>query len=126
MSNVQGQFRRAERWERERDGVSHTCELKTSVRLYFDAVRVQMNKALKETNQPPPDFIWNDPTDPGPIRVTNYWSRFSKSGVKSDATLPSKEKGRIIFGVVVSNFVKFDREFKNRPMGERVDYHRQS
>ena len=29
--------------------------------------RVQMDKAIKETGQPPSDFIWNDLTDPVPF-----------------------------------------------------------
>jgi creatinine amidohydrolase/Fe(II)-dependent formamide hydrolase-like protein len=60
------------------------------------------------------DFIWNDLTDPGPIRMMDYWTRFSKSGVNDDPTLATAEKGKIIFEAVVSNFVKFAR-------GERVD-----
>ena len=82
-----------------------------------------MDKARKETDQPPSDFIWNDLTDPGPIRMMDYWTRFSKSGMNGDPTLATKEKGRIIFEAVVRNFVRLAREFKNRPRGERVDYH---
>src|SRR5258706_16308362 len=99
-------------------------EFKTSVYLYLDPERVQMNKARAEIGQPPSDFIWNDLTDPGPIHMMDYWTRFSKSGVNGDPTLATAEKGRIIFEAVVNNFVLFAREFKKRPMGERVDYHK--
>ena len=51
-------------------------------------------------------------------------SCFSKSGVNGDPTLATREKGRIIFDAVVHSFVRMAREFKNRPRGERVDYHR--
>jgi creatinine amidohydrolase len=107
-----------------RGGMSHACELETSVYLYLDAERVQMDKARKETGQPPSDFIWNDLTDPGPIRMMDYWTCFSKSGINGDPTLATPEKGKIIFEAVVQNFVRFAREFKNRPRGERVDYHK--
>jgi len=70
------------------------------------------------------EFIWNDLTDPGPIRMMDYWTRFSKSGVNGDPTLAAAEKGRVIFESVVRNFVRLAREFKNRLDGERVDYHR--
>jgi creatinine amidohydrolase len=106
-----------------RSGMSHACELETSVYLYLDGERVQMDKARKEMNLPPSDFIWNDLTDPGPIRMMDYWTCFSKSGTNGDPTLATAEKGKIIFETVVNNFVKFAREFKNRPRGERVDYH---
>jgi creatinine amidohydrolase len=110
--------------ESGRGGMSHACELETSVYLYLDAERVQMDKARKETAQPQSDFIWNDLTDPGPIRMMDYWTCFSKSGINGDPTLATAEKGRIIFEEVVSNFVRFAREFKSRVRGERVDYHR--
>ena len=110
--------------ESGRGGMSHACELETSVYLYLDAGRVQMDKARKEMDQPASEFIWSDLTDPGPIRMMDYWTRFSKSGVNGDPTLATAEKGRVIFESVVRNFVRLAREFKNRPDGERVDYHR--
>ena len=67
--------------------------------------------------------IWQDLTDPGPIRMMDYWTCFSKSGINGDPTLATAEKGKIIFESVVTNFVKFAREFKNRPRGERTDNH---
>lgn len=109
-----------------RGGMSHACELETSVYLHLDGARVQMNKARKETDQPASDFIWSDLTDPGPVRMMDYWTCFSKSGINGDPTLATAEKGKIIFEAVVDNFVKFAREFRNRPRGERVDYHKKS
>ena len=44
-------------------------------------------------------------------------------GHQRKSTLATAEKGKIIFEAVVTNFVKLAREFKNRPRGERVDYH---
>jgi creatinine amidohydrolase/Fe(II)-dependent formamide hydrolase-like protein len=82
-----------------------------------------MDKARKETNQPPSEFVWNDLTDPGPVRMMDYWTCFSKSGVNGYPTLATAQKGKQNFDAVVSNFVEFAREFKARPMGERVDYH---
>jgi creatinine amidohydrolase/Fe(II)-dependent formamide hydrolase-like protein len=58
--------------------------------------------------------------------MMDYWTRFSKSGVNGDPTLATAEKGKLIFEAVVSNFVKFAGEFKQRPMGERVDYHQKA
>ena len=106
-----------------RGGMSHACELETSVYLYLDPERVQMDKARKELDQAPSDFIWNDLTDPGPLRMMDHWSRFSKSGTNGDPTLASAEKGKTIFEAVVANLVRLAREFKDRPRGERVDYH---
>ncbi|MEZ5351828.1 MAG: creatininase family protein [Bryobacteraceae bacterium] len=109
--------------ESGRGGMSHACELETSVYLYLDAERVRMDKARKENGMPESEFIWSDLTDPGPIRMMDHWTRFSKSGVNGDPTLATAAKGAMIFELVVENFVRFAREFKNRPRGERTDYH---
>ena len=53
----------------------------------------------------------------------DHWTRFSKSGVVGDPTLATAEKGRIIFEAVVEALLRLVREFKNRPRGERTDYH---
>ncbi len=109
--------------ESGRGGMAHACELETSVYLHLDAGRVQMEKARKEIEPAPSDFIWADLTDPGPLRMMDHWSRFSKSGTNGDPTLATAEKGRIIYEAVVSNLIRLAREFKNRPRGDRVDYH---
>jgi creatinine amidohydrolase len=110
--------------ESGRGGMSHACELETSVYLYLEGDRVQMDKARRENGMPESGFIWSDLTNPGPIRMMDYWTRFSKSGVNGDPTLATAEKGKAIFEAVVTNFVQFAREFKNRPRGERTDYHK--
>jgi creatinine amidohydrolase len=111
--------------ESERGGMSHACELETSVYLYLDRERVQTDKARREMTLPKSDFIWMDLIDGPPIRLMDHWTRFSKSGVNGDPTLATAEKGQIIFEAVVNNFVRLVREFKERPRGERVDYHPQ-
>jgi creatinine amidohydrolase len=109
--------------ESGRGGMSHACELETSVYLYLDSERVQMDKACKEMEQPASDFIWSDLLNPGPVRMMDWWTRFSKTGINGDPTLATVEKGRVIFESVVENLVKLAREFKVRPRGERVDHH---
>jgi creatinine amidohydrolase/Fe(II)-dependent formamide hydrolase-like protein len=93
------------------------------VYLYLDRERVQMDKARKEMEQPQSEFIWSDLLNPGPVRMMDIWTRFSKTGVNGDPTLARAEKGRVIFEAVVENFVKFAREFRHRARGERVDLH---
>ena len=110
--------------ESPRGGISHACELETSLYLYLDQSRVQMQKARKEINMPPSDFMWSDLLDGPPIRLMDYWTCFSKSGINGDPTLATAEKGKLIYEAVVPNFVKLVREFKNRPRGERTDYHK--
>ena len=109
--------------ESGRGGISHACELETSLYLHLDAERVQMAKARREMEMVASDFMWLDLVDGPPIRLMDHWTRFSKSGTNGDPTLATAEKGRVIFEAVVANFVKLVREFKSRPRGERVDWH---
>lgn len=74
---------------------------------------------------PDSEFIWMDLTEGSPVHLMDEWTRFSKSGTYGDPTIATAEKGRPIFEAVVAAFVRLAREFKNRPRGERTDYHEQ-
>ena len=106
-------------------GMSHAGELETSVYLHLAPSRVQMEKAVREIGMPESEFIWMDLMDGSPVHLMDEWTRFSKSGTYGDPTIATAEKGRLIFNAVVEAFVRLAREFKNRPRGERTDYHRQ-
>jgi creatinine amidohydrolase len=109
--------------ESERGGMAHACELETSVYLHLDAVRVQMDKAVKDMSMPDSDFIWMDLLDGSPVLFMDEWTRVSKSGVIGDPTLATAAKGRVIFEAVIEAFLRLVHEFKNRQRGKRTDYH---
>jgi creatinine amidohydrolase len=104
--------------------MSHACELETSVYLYLDAERVQMDKAKKEYGLPPSKFIWLDLMASSPVLLMDHWSRFSKTGVVGDPTLATKEKGEKIFEAVVAGLIELVREFKAFDRGTREDFHK--
>lgn len=104
-------------------GMAHACELETSLYLYLDAARVQMDKAKREVGIKPTRFIWMDLLASAPVLVMDRWSRFSKSGVAGDPTLATREKGEKVFEAVVAAFVDFVQEFKNCNRGEPQDMH---
>lgn len=104
-------------------GMAHACELETSVYLYLDPDRVQMEKAQKEMGMPPSRFIWMDLMSSAPVLMMDHWSRFSKSGVSGDPTLASKEKGGKVFEAAVQALTDLVREFKTYPRGARQDMH---
>lgn len=106
-------------------GMAHAGELETSVYLHLDASRVQMDKAVKDIGMPESEFIWMDLMNGSPVRCMDEWTRFSKSGVYGDATIATAEKGKVVFEAVVEAFVRLVKELKNRPRGERTDYHRE-
>ena len=109
--------------ESGRGGMSHGGELETSVYLHLAPDKVQMEKAVKEIGMPESEFIWMDLMDGSPVHLMDEWTRFSKTGTYGDPTIASAAKGSPIFEAVVDAFVRLAREFKNRPRGERTDYH---
>jgi creatinine amidohydrolase len=104
-------------------GMAHACELETSLYLYLDPARVQMDKADKEIGMPPSRFVWMDLMSASPVLLMDQWSRFSKSGVVGDPTLATREKGKIVFEAVVAALVDLVREFKTYDRAPSQDMH---
>ena len=104
-------------------GMAHACELETSVYLYLDSSRVQMNLAEEEIALPQTKFTWMDLMDGAPVLVMDHWTRFSKTGVSGDPTVATKEKGAKVFEAVVTAFLELVKVFKNYDRGKRVDNH---
>jgi creatinine amidohydrolase len=104
-------------------GMSHACELETSVYLYLDRQRVQMDKARRDIGLPPSKFIWLDLAQASPVRFMDIWSGFSETGVNGDPTLATEEKGAKIFSAVVDRFIELIREFRSRSRKKPVDHH---
>jgi creatinine amidohydrolase len=112
--------------ESERGGMAHACELETSVYLHLDAGRVRQEHIRRDMNMPASEFIWQDLIDGCGVLFMDEWTRFSKSGVCGDPTRANAEKGQVIFEAVVEAFLRLVREFKNRPRGERTDWHKET
>ena len=93
-------------------GMSHACELETSVYLYLNADVVQMDKAEKEIGFHPSKYYWHDLGGGPPVRMVEWWSRISKTGTIGDPTLASREKGKLWYDATVKNLIEFIREFR--------------
>ncbi len=111
--------------ESGKQGMAHAGELETSVYLHLAPDKVEMDKAVKDIGMPESEFVWMDLMQGSPVRLMDEWTRFSKSGVYGDATIATAEKGEKVFEAVVSAFGRLVNEYKNRPRGERTDYHRE-
>jgi creatinine amidohydrolase len=106
-------------------GMSHACELETSLYLALRPQLVQMDKAVKEI----PDYmenIWNDWPGGGPLTFWPNWSAFSESGVMGDATVATAEKGAAFLEQARDEIARFidDVACRPRPMGR--DHHNQT
>jgi len=96
--------------ESEPGGMRHSCELETSAMLVIRPELVDMSKAVKEMPRlPQDDFVKFDIAIPGKfeISVTPTYTGLTKSGVRGDATVASREKGEKIIEAAVDNLAEF-------------------
>jgi creatinine amidohydrolase len=103
-------------------GMSHACELETSLYLALAPEQVQMDKAVREIPE------WNenvhsDWPDAGPLSYMPYWSGLSRSGVMGDATVATAEKGRVWLERAQSEAAGFIAEAASRPPAPGADHH---
>lgn len=112
--------------ERERSsetgGMSHACELETSMYLALEPTLVQMERAVREI----PDWnenVWNDWPGSGPLSYWPNWSGFSESGVMGDPTVATVEKGQVFLDRAQEEASEFISEVALRPRAPGSDHH---
>ncbi len=111
---------------RERDsgagGMSHACELETSLYLALEPDLVQMDKAVAEI----PDWsehVWSDWPGAGPLSYMPHWSALTRSGVMGDATVATADKGRVLLERARAEAAAFIIEVASRPHEPGADHH---
>jgi creatinine amidohydrolase len=106
-------------------GMAHAGEFETSLYLYLAEECVDMNKAICEFSEDHLEFEARDLVAPewGPLQVFHWSSRRTKNMVIGDATVATREKGKILFDECVENFIRVVRHFKDKPILPRVDHH---
>lgn len=107
---------------RETDVIAHADEMETSLYLYVDASRVRFDRAV-EDGDVSGTYLSSDSTSNYPVRLSDYWGRWTRTGVHGNPTKATKEKGRVIFEAAVSGLIDFVREWKAWPIAERRDQH---
>ena len=103
-------------------GAGHACELETSLYLHLAPERVQMDKALDD-DTPQGKYIYVDLAGSGPVKMMDWWGRWSETGIIGEATIATEAKGRTLFESFVENMVGFVDEFQAWPIAERKDQH---
>ncbi len=112
-----------EQRDSEPGGMSHACELETSLYLAIRPELVQMDKAVREI----PDWnenVFNDWPGSGPLSYWPHWSGFTRSGVMGDATAATAGKGRIFLTRAQEEAAGFIAEAASQPRAPGVDHHR--
>lgn len=103
-------------------GMSHACELETSLYLSLRPDLVQMDKAVREV----PDWsenVANDWPGGGPLSYWPHWSAFSESGVMGDPTVATAEKGRAFLAQAHDEVARFIDEVARWPHAPGRDHH---
>ncbi|MCP5120206.1 MAG: creatininase family protein, partial [bacterium] len=104
-------------------GIAHAAELETSVYLYLNEDAVQMDKAVKEIGFEKSKYYWHDLGGGPKVKMMDWWTRFSKSGVVGDATLATAEKGKLWFEASVDALIEFIHEFRSWEVRPKEDLH---
>jgi creatinine amidohydrolase len=108
---------------RETKVKAHADEFETSLYLHLAADRVRMDLAV-EDNDRMGNYLSSDSTSNYPVRFSDFWGRWTKTGVHGDPTKATAEKGKILFEAAVSRMVELVSELRAWPIAKREDMHR--
>ena len=100
---------------------AHADEWETSLYLHFAAERVQMDKAVPDTDRVGRTMTSDSTTN---VRFNDFWGRWTKTGVHGDPTKASHEKGRRIADAIMKEMLVWLDEFRAWPIEGRQDQHR--
>ena len=129
LLNVDKAFMEGWRESKFPGGCAHACELETSVYLHLDEENVRKEKIADGDiafHRYQSDFQWMDLKSLGPAQVTSWTASYSDSGVLGQATLASKEKGRLAVDEAGKQLARWIEEFGQRPKPPRGDHHAQT
>jgi creatinine amidohydrolase len=108
-------------------GAAHACEIETSLYLHLCPEKVQMDKAedcITFHNQAgATGFRWFDAFGGGPVRLVEWTSSYTPSGVVGQPTLATAEKGGRILDEAVGHLLDWVTQFQAYTAGPRVGHH---
>lgn len=107
---------------RESEVIAHADEFETSLYLYLDGDRVRFDRAVPGDDVTG-KYVSSDSWSKFPVRFSDYWGRWTDTGVHGDPTRATKQKGEIIWEAAVSGLIEFIREWKEWPVSPRRDQH---
>ena len=126
LLGVDPEFMKGWRESRFPGGCSHACELETSVYLHLDPDNVREDRIADGEvafHRYESDFHWTDLLGSCPAQVTSWTASYSDSGVLGQASLASREKGRLAVEEAARQLARWVEEFGSRPKPPRGDHH---
>ncbi len=96
----------AEERVKKEEGGTHADEIETSLMLFIDPASVEMSKAVKDYH-PGEGGLTRDPHQPG---------AYSASGIYGDATLATREKGKIVAKAMVEGMLREIEALRRAPV----------
>lgn len=104
-------------------GMSHGCELETSLMLHLRPELVDMAKAVCDISQPDSKFYWRDLLRGSRgVAMADLTRHASRTGLVGDPTVATAEKGRRFFEIIVATCVEFLAEFAARETKVTLDF----
>lgn len=104
-------------------GMSHGCELETSLMLHLRPELVDMEKAVHDISQPDSRFYWRDILRGSRgVALADLTRHASRTGLVGDPTVATAAKGRKFFELIVSTTVEFLMEFSRRKVEVTLDF----
>jgi creatinine amidohydrolase len=107
---------------RETAVMAHADEFETSLYLHLAPERVQMDKAGADDDVQG-SYMTSDSVYDRPVRLNDYWSRWTQLGVHGDARPATAAKGAAIFEAAVGKLVAIVDELRAWPLATRADMH---
>ncbi len=96
-------------------GMSHACELETSLMLHLDPDTVDMSRAVCDLSQPKSEFYFRDMTRGGRgVACADLSRHITRTGAVGDGTLATAAKGKAFFEIIVNTLAQFLREYRER------------
>lgn len=108
-------------------GISHACELETSLYLYLagDDVRDDQIKNHISTLNDGNPYIWTDLYAKGPAALVSWTSTYSPRGVMGEPELATAEKGEQVYREAVRQLGDIVNFFRDRPCDPRRRHQQQ-
>jgi creatinine amidohydrolase len=104
-------------------GMSHGCELETSLMLHLRPDLVEMDKAVYDVSQPDSRFYWRDILRGSRgVALSDLTRHASRTGLVGDPTVATAEKGRCFFDLIVAATIEFLVEFSQREVDVTLDF----